>query len=137
MELFLEFLGEQWILASAVAVMIMLLLQHESRKGGQSVTPQQLSDLINKEEGMVLDIRDSKDFKDGHIVNAKNITVAGLEKHMSELNSHKQKPIIVVCKMGQTATGITKRLKAEGFESVYKLSGGIMEWKASNFPLVK
>jgi rhodanese-related sulfurtransferase len=39
--------------------------------------------------------------------------------------------------MGQTSGAATKRLKEEGFSQVYKLSGGIGEWTASSFPLVK
>lgn len=136
MALFLEFLAEQWILAAALATMVVVLLQYESRKAGKSIGPQELSDLVNREEGLVLDIRDSADFKKGHITNSKNIAAATLDAHLSEINSHKDKPVIVVCNVGHTATGVTKRLKAEGFTAVYKLRGGLSEWKAANLPVV-
>ena len=136
MAVFLEFLAEQWILAAALATMIVVLLQYESRKAGKAIGPQELSDLVNREDGLVLDVRDSADFKKGHIVNAKNIAAVKLDAHLSELNSHKDKPIIVVCNMGHTATSVTKRLKDEGFTAVYKLRGGLTEWKAANLPVV-
>ncbi|NRB38856.1 MAG: rhodanese-like domain-containing protein [Pseudomonadales bacterium] len=136
MELFLEFLTEQWILAAALVTMILVFFQYESSKAGKAVSPQELSNMVNREDGLVLDIRDSGDFKKGHIANSTNIAATSLDAHISELNSHKDKPVIVVCNMGHTATGVTKRLKAEGFTAVYKLRGGLTEWKAANLPVV-
>lgn len=137
MALLFEFLAEQWMLAAALASLIIVLLQYESRKAGTGVTPQKLSDLVNREDGVVLDTRDSSEFNKGHIANSKHIVAANLDAHLSELNAYKDKPVIVVCNMGHTATGVTKRLKAEGFTAVYKLTGGITEWKGANLPLVK
>lgn len=136
MALFLEFLSQQWILASALAVVLMLLFQYETYKAGKSIMPQELSNLVNREEGVVLDIRDGADFKKGHIAHSIHILATNLDNHLSELDKYKDKPVIVVCNMGHTATGVSKRLKNEGFTAVYKLKGGITEWKASNLPLV-
>jgi len=135
--MFFEFLSEQYILVGAWLFVLFLLLKHESRKGGEGITPQQLSQLVNKEEGVVVDIREGKEFKAGHITDAKHIPFNDFTNRMSELNAYKEKPVIVVCKMGQTAGGISKQLKAAGFEKVYKLTGGIGEWQASSLPLVK
>jgi rhodanese-related sulfurtransferase len=101
------------------------------------VTPQQLSDLVNKQEGTVLDVRDHNEFRKGHIIGAVNIPFNDLEKRITELADKKNKPVIVVCKIGQTASSAGKQLTAQGFESVYKLAGGISEWTAANLPLVK
>lgn len=137
MDLFFEFLVKNWILAAAWLTLVYLLLMHESRKAGKSILPQQLSLLVNKEEGLVLDVRDNNEFKQGHIVGSVNIPYRDVEKRMAELNSHKDKPVIVVCKIGQTASSASKQLKQAGFTQVYKLAGGISEWTAANLPLGK
>jgi rhodanese-related sulfurtransferase len=136
MELFLEFLTQQWILAGALAVMVIMLLQYESFKAGKAISTQQLSDLVNREDGLVVDVRDAAEYKKGHIVNSKNIPAANLDGHLSEINGHKEKPVILVCKMGSASNSVSKRLKEEGFTQVYKLKGGMMEWSAANLPLV-
>ncbi len=136
MALFLEFLAEQWILASALGVCIFLLLQHESRKGGPSLSPQQLINLVNKQEGVVVDLRDSADYKQGHIVDALNIPYAKLADRVAELESYRNKPLILVCKMGQHSGSAGKTLAAKGFEQVSRLSGGMVEWQSSQLPLV-
>ncbi len=84
-----------------------------------------------------MDIRDKKDFKAGHIVDSLNIGNAQLNSRLTELEKHKNTPIIVVCKTGQTASAASKTLKDNGFTDVYRLSGGIMDWSANNLPLVK
>ena len=137
MALFFEFLIENWILAAAWMTLVYLLLAHESRKAGKSILPQQLSQFVNKEEGLVLDVRDNSEFKQGHIVGSVNIPFRDLEKRMIELNGHKDKPVIVVCKIGHTASSASKQLKQSGFNHVYKLGGGLSEWIAANLPLGK
>lgn len=135
--MFLEFLIEQWLLATALAVLLLMLFYHESRKAGRAVTPQQLSDLVNRQDALVLDVRDSNEFRKGHITASVNIPFKDLAKRISEISSHQQKPVVVICKMGQHAGAATKQLRASGFEQVYRLGGGLSEWTAASLPLVK
>ena len=136
MALFLEFLAEQWIVASALIVCIGLLVRHESAKGGPTLTPQQLITEVNQKQALVVDLRDNKEFDQGHIVDAINIPHAKLAGRMAELESSKDKPIILVCKMGQHSGAAGKALATEGFEQVSRLSGGMMEWQNMQLPLV-
>ena len=134
--MFLEFIAEQWLLVAALTVCIGLLVRHESAKGGPSLSTQQLVSLVNREQALVVDLRDSKEFDSGHIVDAVNIPFAKLSHRMAELDSHKQKPVVLVCKMGQHAGSAGKQLVQAGFENVSRLSGGMMEWQNSQLPLV-
>jgi rhodanese-related sulfurtransferase len=136
MALFLEFLAEQWVTAGALLVMVVMLFMHESRRSGPSLTPQQAINLINKEEGIFLDVRDAGEYKQGHIVDAVNIPVAKLPERMAELEKYKDKPIVLVCKMGQHSSTAGKQLKAAGYEHVYKMSGGMMEWGNLQLPKI-
>lgn len=135
--MFFEFLIEQWLLVTAWGVLLFLLFHHESRKGGQAVSPQQLSTFVNRDEALVLDVRDNNEFRKGHITDSTNIPLKDLPGRLSELEKHKEKPIIVVCKIGHQAGSAGKILAANGFNQIYKLRGGLAEWSASHFPLVK
>jgi len=59
-----------------------------------------------------------------------------LGSRMSDLDKYKDKPIIVVCKMGQSASSATKQLRANGFERAQKMTGGMMEWNTLKLPVV-
>ena len=135
-DLFLQFLTEQWILASALASTLGLLFYHESRKSGPAVSTQQAINLVNSKGGVFLDIRDGAEFKKGHIADAVHIPLASLQGRSGELEAHREKPIIVVCRLGQSASGATKRLRAQGFAGAQKMTGGMMEWNAQKLPVV-
>jgi rhodanese-related sulfurtransferase len=53
------------------------------------------------------------------------------------LEKYRDKPLILVCKMGQQSGAAGKKLGAEGFTGVYRMSGGMMEWGALQLPLIK
>ena len=58
MALFLEFLAQQWVLVGAILVLFVLLIMHESRRSGPSLSPQQAINLVNGEKGLFVDLRD-------------------------------------------------------------------------------
>ncbi len=132
----LEFLADQWLLSGALAACVVLLIQHESRRGGPTLTPQQLVNKVNREQAVVVDLRDAKDYKAGHIVDAINIPRAKLAERIGELESYRDKPLILVCKMGQHSGPAGKTLRAKGFSDVSRLRGGMMEWNSAQLPLV-
>ena len=137
MALFLEFVAQQWLLVAALLAAVGMLFFHETRKSGPSLSPQQAINMVNGQEGVFLDLRDGGDYKQGHIVEALNIPVAKLPTRMAELEKYKTRPIVLVCKMGQQAGVAGKQLKAAGYEEVYKMSGGMMEWGNLQLPTVK
>lgn len=137
MALFLEFLTQQWILVAALLAVAVMLVMHEARKSGPSLSPQQAINLINSEQGVFLDLRDAAAYKQGHIVDALHIPSGKLPERMAELEKYKNKPIVLVCKMGQQASAAGKQLKAKDYEKVYKMTGGMMEWGNLQLPTVR
>jgi rhodanese-related sulfurtransferase len=136
MALFLEFLAQEWILALALLVVVVMLVLHEARKAGPSVSPQQAINLVNAEQGVFVDLRDSADYKQGHIVEALHIPATKLAARLAELEKYRDKPVVLVCKMGQQSGAASKQLKAGGFNRVYKMTGGMMEWGNLQLPVV-
>lgn len=136
MALFLEFLAQQWMLAAALLVVVALLIMHEARKSGPSLSPQQAINVINAEDGVFVDLRDAAEFRKGHIVNAINIPSTKLPERMVELEKYKDKPIVLVCKMGQQSAAAGKQLKDAHFGQVYKMTGGMLEWGNLQLPTV-
>ncbi|WP_116367950.1 rhodanese-like domain-containing protein [Parahaliea mediterranea] len=137
MALFLEFLAQQWILVAALLAAVGMLIFHESRKAGPSLSPQQAINLVNQEGGVFVDLRDGADYKQGHITGALHIPSAKLDDRKGELEKYRAAPIVLVCKMGQQAGAAGKKLKASGFDKVYKMTGGMMEWGNLQLPTTK
>lgn len=136
MALFFEFLAQQWLLAGALLATVVMLFLHEARKSGPSVTPQQAINLVNSEEGIFVDLRDAGEFKKGHIVGAVNIPATKLGERMVELEKFKDRPVVLVCKMGQQSGAAGKQLRAAEYGKVYKMGGGMLEWGNLQLPTV-
>jgi len=133
---FIEFIGNHIILASAWLLVATGIVFFHQRTGSKSVSPQGAVTLINRNDGIVIDLRDKKEFEVGHIVDSVNMPYAKLAQRLTELEKHKEKPLIVVCKLGQQSGIAVKQIQAAGFSDVYKLSGGMSEWRAQSLPVV-
>jgi rhodanese-related sulfurtransferase len=136
MQLLLEFAAQQWILIAALMAAVGMLIAHETRKAGPSLSPQQATNLVNSENGVFVDLRDAAAYKKGHIVDAVHLPVAKLAERRSELDAYRDRPVVLVCNMGQHAGAAAKQLGAAGFNRVYKMSGGMMEWTNLQLPTV-
>lgn len=132
-----EFIGNHFILVGLFIALLFAFLVNEGKQGGAAIGTSNLVNLINREDAVVIDIRDKKDFNLGHIAGAINIPYSQLDSRITELETDKEKPVVVVCKMGQNAGAAGRKLKAQGFTNVRRLSGGMSEWTASGLPLVK
>ena len=137
MDQFIEFVVNHWILATLFVVLLAALLLTESRKAGKSLSSQELVMLLNKDQAVVLDLRDKKEFGEGHITGSLNIPFANLKDRAVELQKYKDKQIVLVDKMGQHTGMAGKILRAAGYQDIRRLSGGVSEWRNANMPLVK
>lgn len=137
MDQFIEFAINNWILFLSLFGAMILLAFTEGKKGGKNVSIHDATRMINKEDAIILDIRNKKEFKTGHILSSINIPASDIDKRMEELENHKEKPIIVVCNLGQTSAAVAKKLHVAGYPNVTRMKGGITEWKGQNLPVVK
>lgn len=136
-EQFIEFASNHFILVSLFLVLIVAFIINEGKQGGAAISPSNLVTLVNREGAVIIDVRDGKEFGNGHIAGAVNVPASSIDSRIGDLLAYKEKPVVLVCKMGQHAGAAGRKLKAQGFENVRRLSGGMAEWTASNLPVVK
>lgn len=137
MDRLLEFAVNHYILVSTFFGLIALLMVTESRRGGMSISAQALVNLMNQQDAQVIDVRPESDYKEGHITGAKNIPFTEAANRLAEFEKMKDKPIVLVCAMGQHAGSVGRQLRAQGIDSIYRLAGGISTWQNEKLPLVK
>ena len=136
MEKLIPFVAEQWVLISALISCLLLLSFHEQRRAGKALTPQQMVNLVNQQGAVVIDLRDKAEFSKGHILDSVNLPFSKLEKEIGD-HVEKDKPLILVCKLGQHASAAGKKLGSLGYTQVNRLKGGISEWQIMQMPLIK
>lgn len=137
MQQFLEFLLNHWILSGLWLGLFITLIVYLKMKAGSALSPHQVTLLVNRQDGVVLDIRDGKAFEAGHIVDAVNIPLGKLKERLKELEKYREKPLVVVCQMGHQSAEAVKLLEENGFATVSRMHGGMAEWQAQGLPAVK
>ncbi len=134
---FIEFALRHWQLVAAFIGLAAALIITESKRAGKTISSASAVRLINQHDALVLDIREHKEFVQGHITNAMNIPYTAIKERLAELAAYKDKPIILVCKIGQHSGAVGKELNQAGFTQVCRLYSGMSGWQADGLPLLK
>ncbi len=91
--------------------------------------------LINHQDAVLLDVRETKEFEGGKLPNALHIPLTQLDARAEELAKLSGRPIIVYCARGQRSRMAGAGLAKLGFKEVYHLNGGLRAWKDAGLPL--
>ena len=135
----IEFVREN-ILLVAVAVVsgVMLILPSLRRGGGgHSVDTLQATQRINREDALVIDVRDANEVAQGKILGARAVPLAQLAARGPDLRKNKEKPIIVYCGRGNQSQQAAAILRKQGYANVFNLSGGFAAWLQAGLPIEK
>ena len=135
----MEFIQQNLILiAVAVASGSWLLFMTVRRPGGaNAVSPTQATQLINREDAQVIDVREPEEYVAGHLPESRNFPLARLEERAGELDKLKSTPLILICQTGARSSGACNTLAKLGFTKVHNLDGGIAAWRTAGLPLKK
>lgn len=136
----MEFIKQNLMLVGLVVASGMMLIWPELRKlfyGSNEVGTLQATQLINRSNALLLDVREPKEFGSGHVPNSRNIPLGELDKRIDELKRYKDKPIVLSCRTGTRSSSALAILRKHQFSQVYRLKGGIVSWEQANLPIEK
>lgn len=140
MDQLITFTSNNTILVVAI-VLVSLMLIHslvgERLRGYSSVSPTESTQMINRDDALIIDVRESNEYSTGHIINSVHIPLSSLKSRIHELEKHKTQKVILACRSGHRSSQACATLKKEGFEQVFNLRGGVMAWESANLPLIK
>lgn len=128
----MEFLLKNVFWVALVVISGVLYLWNLLRSEGMS--PQEAVNLINRENGIVVDVRDPIPYGELHLVGARNIPLGQLESRLAELEKFKTRPI-VVCGAGGDTDRAVKLLRKQGFDRAAGLEGGLNAWTKAELPV--
>jgi rhodanese-related sulfurtransferase len=140
MDQFISFVIRHWELWLLLAALVAALGALEIRDrffGVRGLSSHEVTNLINREEATILDIRDNAHFVKGHILGSVNMPVKQIDEQTKQLEKYKSKPLIIVYSANQAVSAAASLLIKQGFTQVYTLKGGIATWQSANLPLEK
>lgn len=140
MDRLLEFAQQNLMLSLVLAGLTLALVVTEVMRlfrGFKGVSPAQLTDLINRENALVVDLRGLGDFEKGHIIGSRHMLPSQVDPEGKLLAKAKESPVVLVCAVGVTASATAQKLVKAGFKQVSVLDGGIGAWTGAGLPLAK
>ena len=117
------------------AMLIWPLLRRTT--GGPWVDASMATQLINREDALVVDVRDPGEYGTGHILGAKNWPLDHIDERGGEAAKRKDQPVIVYCDTGDRTPKAASALRKLGFTRVVNLSGGLSAWQQAGLPVEK
>jgi rhodanese-related sulfurtransferase len=135
----IDFLTQNWhLILTLVFILALLILEPYLLKlsGIKTVAPLRVTQLVNHDSALVLDVCTDKEFAEGHIPDAVNLPLSRLSSEADKtLAKSKDKPVIISCRSGNRAKSAAKKLSKLGFKDIYILSGGNAAWRKENLPM--
>jgi sulfur dioxygenase len=86
---------------------------------------------------MLIDVRVEDEYRGelGHIAGARLIPLKELPERTDELANEKGRDIVAICRVGVRSATAAAILTGLGFEHVWNLKGGMIEWKDAQLPV--
>lgn len=107
-----------------------------------AIAPANLPDAVDvetvaaiKERGdvLVLDVREQWEYDEGHIPGVTLIPMNEVAARLSEIPTDKE--VIVTCRTGNRSAQVAEFLRAQGYDNIHNMQGGIVAWEAAGLPV--
>jgi rhodanese-related sulfurtransferase len=135
-----EFVGNHpWLSLLFVIILGGLVFNEVTRllRKYRELTPAMLTQLINRENALVIDLSSYADFEKAHIPGARHVAMSQFDPENKDLAKVRDLPVVVLCKDGRTSAKAAQRLVKAGFQKVSTLGGGMLSWQQAQLPVVK
>jgi rhodanese-related sulfurtransferase len=134
----LEFIEKNWMLVATLVVSgTMLIWPFVGRRfsGARDIGTLGVTQLINTQNPLLLDVRETKEVEGGKLPNAVHVPLSQLASRGGELSKFVARPVVAYCERGQRGRAATAALAKLGFKDVYHLQGGFKAWKDAGLPV--
>jgi rhodanese-related sulfurtransferase len=100
-----------------------------------SITVQEAWERVKapKTTAMIIDVRETWEFQQGHARGARNIPLSQLGKRLNEVPSDRD--ILLMCRSGHRSLQAAKYLQQQSLERVVNVSGGMSSWGMHHLPI--
>jgi rhodanese-related sulfurtransferase len=105
--------------------------------GSASVSPAQATLLINRQDAVVFDVRDTGDYANGRILHARNVPLAQIDARLADLAKFKDRAVILCDENGAKSQQALGAFRKRGFNNLVALAGGLSGWRQAGLPTEK
>ena len=103
----------------------------------EDINAEKFHQLIEKGDGIIIDVRTSQEFNSGHIIDATNIDFYSKDFTDKLKIVRKDVPIYVYCRSGGRSSSAADKMEKLGFTKVYNMLGGIGSWQSEGYATIE
>ena len=85
---------------------------------------------------VVIDVRTTSEFEQGHIADAINVPVTSLKSRLASLDLETNQPVVTVCRSAHRSIPAVRLFKRAGMEEACQLQGGMIAWEKAGMQMV-
>ena len=100
-----------------------------------NISPKEIINIINHEDGLVLDLRPYLEYKKEHIIDSKNCNINKF-LHDDKNKIYIERNIVLILNTKQNCRYIIKQLNLYKFKKAKCLKNGITGWRSLNLPTI-
>ncbi len=139
MQELLNFLSRHAMLSLVAAAAFILLIIVEwmrARRKTFDLTAAEVTQKINHDNAVIIDLRSADAFRNGRIIDAINLTLQDFQQSLQKIEKFRTRPLIFIGNTGLDSQKIAAQALKQGYNA-YSLAGGMRSWVDAQMPLVK
>lgn len=125
------------IVSTFLAASTLFILGCTANAAGSSVTLEEARTALDKSSAIVIDIRETSEHATGVAKGARLIPMGQLGKRLNELPKPGEQPLLIICNTQNRSSKIVEQLQAAGFTNSSYVQGGMSQWAARGWTMVK
>ncbi len=108
---------------------------HQDKKQPITLSPEEFKAGIKNDDAVVLDVRTQQEFEKGHLPQAKNVNYRAPDFETLIKQIDREGSFYVYCASGKRSSKAADFMAKEGFDEVYSLKNGILNWQKQGYPV--
>ena len=100
---------------------------------GDNIDVQTVATIMDRDDVIVLDVREQWEYDEGHIPNVTLIPMNEVPNRLSEIPTDKE--VVVTCRSGNRSSQVADFLRQQGYTNIHNMTGGILDWQAAGLPV--
>lgn len=101
------------------------------------VSVKEASELLNKSNLIILDVRTPAEFAQGHLPGARNLDFFGGRFDHDVASLPRDKQVLLYCRSGKRSAGAAEALGNAGIKRIMDMHQGFQAWEKAGLPVEK
>lgn len=136
-----EFIGNHAAMSALFVILLLALIVTqitELLSKTRALTPAGLTQLINRESPLLIDLSALTDFDKMHVPGSRHVLMSQFDPENKGLAKARELAVVLIDKDGRGHSAkAAQRLVKAGFAKVHTLEGGVLAWQQAQLPVAK